>query len=174
MAIPEFCDGYYLPPGEHDASLQEVYERFGCINDIRERVWKKFDFMLSRFSEIHLPLEKVLIDGSFVTNRAEPGDVDAAILIRPHILITVLSCTADEHDQDALKLFSNPQNATAIRAIMGAHVIPAPDETVMNELSSFFRHGIPHQGGLRDPDRTRDPDWVKKPLEKGIINVCHL
>ncbi len=63
-----------LPPGLHEATWDELAERFG-FNQHRQRL----------LSGLRLALEslrvagcrRVYIDGSFVTRKAEPGDFDA-------------------------------------------------------------------------------------------------
>jgi hypothetical protein len=74
MAIPEFRDDGYLPMGLHKASEAEVRERFGSVNsrriELMDRVSKWLE--LARVVKAH----RFLVNGSFVTAKAEPNDVD--------------------------------------------------------------------------------------------------
>jgi hypothetical protein len=76
--IPDFIDvggpWRVLPPGVHDATLEEVESRFAAPG------WRKSLF--SGFMDGVMALRKagcrtVLLDGSFVTEKPFPGDFDA-------------------------------------------------------------------------------------------------
>lgn len=63
-----------LPPGEHPASWQDVYERFGHTR------WRRrlLDGLLDASRLLNAAGgRRVFVDGSFVTAKQEPGDFDA-------------------------------------------------------------------------------------------------
>ncbi len=78
-AIPEFRADGYLPEGLHLASDAEVLFRFGASNRQRRRLALR----LRRWIELarEVGALRLLVDGSFVTNKARPNDVDAVVLL---------------------------------------------------------------------------------------------
>lgn len=169
MPIPNFIDQYHLPPGVHFATLAEVEERFSRHTPERERVWLLFSRLLERLSDLGISPRAMLIDGSFVTGRQVPGDVDAAFLYDPQE-INVRLANCDDHDRDGINLFTDPNCSTALRGVFGAHPLVAKSEGELAAWSLLFRRGMPGQG-LRAPDPTKDPPWVVRPYEKGIIRI---
>lgn len=77
--IPQFRNDGYLPVGLHLATESQVILRFGTLNRrrrhlvIRMRQW----VALAR----QVGAVRLLIDGSFVTAKDEPNDIDAVILL---------------------------------------------------------------------------------------------
>lgn len=172
MPIPEFTDDYHLPPGEHVCTFNEVRARFGCAGQQRQKVWNAFARCYDRIQELRLNPELVLLDGSFVTGRPDPHDVDAALLLSMEDVRKALE-VADDEDKEAIRLFANISPGMSseglIRCLFGAHMIFAFDEGMLATWSLFFRMGV--NGRLRDPDPDRDPPWVRRPAEKGILRV---
>ncbi|MGO9108649.1 MAG: DUF6932 family protein [Thermoguttaceae bacterium] len=76
--IPDFDELGQLPPGVHLASLDEVAERFGSQSEIRREEVESLRWLvpLARCAGI----TRLVINGSFVTDRAEPNDVDCVLL----------------------------------------------------------------------------------------------
>ena len=73
--IPDFDLSGNLPPGVHDANWDEVARRFGWTKRRRE--------LLDGLKAALEPLReagcrRVFINGSFVTDKDEPGDIDVA------------------------------------------------------------------------------------------------
>lgn len=73
--IPDFDDSGKLPPGVHEATWDEIAQRFGWTSRRRE--------LLDRLSAALETLReagcrRVFINGSFVTDKDEPGDIDVA------------------------------------------------------------------------------------------------
>src|SRR3954462_1538084 len=79
MAIPAFCDDGYLPEGLHRATEAEVTFRFGSHGRRRKRL----ALQLRRWGELARVIggRRLLADGSFVTAKEEPNDVDAVLLL---------------------------------------------------------------------------------------------
>src|SRR5437588_10732851 len=77
MPIPAFRDDGYLPEGLHLAGEEEVVERFGRATPRREYLLGR----LRRWLELSRAVgaRRFFIDGSFVTEKAAPGDVDAVV-----------------------------------------------------------------------------------------------
>ena len=79
QAIPSFRADGYLPEGLHPASEAEVLFRFGTSS--RRRI--QLALRLRRWIELARTVgaQRLLIDGSFVTAKEEPNDIDAVLLL---------------------------------------------------------------------------------------------
>lgn len=81
MAIPKFNSKGFLPKGIHDATLSEIKEQFCSFGDIEKRT--KLLKSLSRYIEAvkeHNVIFYICIDGSYVTEKECPGDLDVLIV----------------------------------------------------------------------------------------------
>jgi hypothetical protein len=79
--IPDLNELGYLPPGVHVASLDEVIARFGVGNEQRQAQGESLRWLLPVCRQAGI--SRMLINGSFVTARDEPMDVDIALLQGP-------------------------------------------------------------------------------------------
>jgi hypothetical protein len=96
MPIPELNEAGLLPAGIHQASLEEVRALFGRFQrtDRRPALFAKLSELLGEARSTGLVVA-VVIDGSFVTAKDEPSDIDLILVLDPR------------HDYDAdLKPFS--------------------------------------------------------------------
>ncbi len=77
--IPAFRPDGYLPVGLHVCSETQAVARFGGQN--RRRRW--LTFRVRRWCELGRAIgaNRLLLDGSFVTAKVEPEDVDAVLLL---------------------------------------------------------------------------------------------
>jgi hypothetical protein len=77
--IPEFRPDGYLPAGVHPAEESEVTFRFGSATRRRRRLIIR----LRRWIELsrRVGATRFLADGSFVTAKADPADIDAVVLL---------------------------------------------------------------------------------------------
>jgi hypothetical protein len=71
--IPEFDADGNLPPGIHDATLEEIEVRFG-VNATRKAQIEGLRLALRDLRRARC--STVCLDGSFVTDKAKPGDFD--------------------------------------------------------------------------------------------------
>jgi hypothetical protein len=76
--IPEFDDNGYLPPGVHRAPLEEVAERFGREPELRQAQTESLQWLLDIARRAGA--ERLIINGSYVTDKWEPNDVDCVLL----------------------------------------------------------------------------------------------
>jgi hypothetical protein len=72
-SIPPFDDRGYLPPGVYEADEAEFNRRFG-FNSYRQQLLTGLRAALISLKQAGC--NRVYIGGSFITNKAEPGDVD--------------------------------------------------------------------------------------------------
>lgn len=77
--LPEFQENGFLPPGIHVATLDELAVRFGQQSEIR-RVQIDSVAWLIRLAA-RAGVQRLIINGSFVTDVLEPNDVDCVLLI---------------------------------------------------------------------------------------------
>jgi hypothetical protein len=88
MPIPDLDEEGFLPAGVHDCSLAEIGDRFGRFqgSDRRCRLFEKLDAYVSETGRIGL-IAELVVDGSFVTGKPEPNDVDLVIALDPGIAL---------------------------------------------------------------------------------------
>lgn len=76
--IPDFDEHGNLPPGTYHASVSEVLKRFGSRSPKRKLLTKHLRELLVRLQDIAVG---VYIDGSYITRKLSPGDVDLLIVL---------------------------------------------------------------------------------------------
>jgi hypothetical protein len=82
MNLPELNVDGYLEPGIYLARLPEVLERFGTGTPARE--WQGALLRLIVESARKYPtIKRVLLWGSFISAKPEPGDLDYSIVVDP-------------------------------------------------------------------------------------------
>ena len=127
--LPEFSESSYLPPGLHRANLVEVQQRFGS-NDTRKALLRHLD----NFVELvrNVGAKKLILDGSFVTAKENPADIDV-ILVLPDIF--------DATTREARILLES-------RIRFNIHLFPVRegDDEFLQHWIAFFGHdrnGVP-------------------------------
>jgi hypothetical protein len=68
-----------LPPGAYEASLDELFAAYPPINQQRQILNDSFRFAVEALPSLD-PSLIIFVDGSFVTRKAEPNDVDLLII----------------------------------------------------------------------------------------------
>ena len=79
--IPPFEDNGYLPPGVHQATLDEIEARFGRESELRQVQMESLRWLVDLATRARV--ERLIINGIFVTDVSEPNDVDCVLLIGP-------------------------------------------------------------------------------------------
>lgn len=144
MPIPALNQDGLLPVGIHDCTLDEIRARFGTFrgSDQRPRLLAKLEAFIAEARAAGL-VRSVIVDGSFVTSKAEPNDID---------LIGVVSA---EHDYTADLLPSqyNVLSRFRVRKRFGFDMVAAREGTETGDAVGFFQQvrGQPHlrKGMLR-------------------------
>jgi hypothetical protein len=77
--IPHFRGDGYLPEGLHRATEAEVTFRFGSSSPRRRRLAVRVRRWIELSRLTHA--QRFLVDGSFVTDKNDPNDVDAVVLL---------------------------------------------------------------------------------------------
>jgi Family of unknown function (DUF6932) len=148
MPIPELNEHGFLPEGIHEASLEELRERFGRFQrtDRRPALFVKLSVYLAEVRASGLVVA-VIVDGSFVTAKDEPSDIDLILVLRP-----------DHDDRAELRPFE--YNAVAkhvVRRRFRFDVVSAREGTAEYEKSlNFFQ-------------RVRDRSDLRKGVLKAIL-----
>ncbi len=78
--IPPFDENGCLPPGIHPATLDEIEARFGYAFEIRRVQMQSVRWMVDL--ALRAGVERIVLNGSFVTDIMEPNDVDCVLLFR--------------------------------------------------------------------------------------------
>lgn len=83
MPIPEMIDGF-LPPGVHDCSIEELREVFGRFVTSDHRV-TLFNALAEYWQDARASrlVASLVVDGSFVTAKERPSDVDLLLGLTP-------------------------------------------------------------------------------------------
>jgi hypothetical protein len=77
--LPDFNDDGYLPAGVHRASMEEVTARFGKESELRRVQIESLGWLVALARRAGV--ERIIVNGSFVTDKTEPNDIDCALLI---------------------------------------------------------------------------------------------
>jgi hypothetical protein len=79
--IPAFNDQGYLPPGVHQATMDEILERFGHGSEDRIAGSQSLQWLLPMCRRAGIA--RLILNGSFVTENPEPRDVDCVLIPGP-------------------------------------------------------------------------------------------
>ena len=72
-AIPDFDENGNLPPGVYEVSLEDIGIRF-TWTDRRKKLFEGLKLAIDNLTKANV--KKVWIDGSFVTSKDDPNDID--------------------------------------------------------------------------------------------------
>lgn len=158
MAIPKFNDYGVLPKGIYDCTIEEVYERFGSMNNYRKKRWEKFLLYFKKLKNAKVA-EAIIIDGSFVTDKSNPGDIDIVVHLKPEMLKI--------NANDILKdLFDRVNNTLVYRIEVFPHF--KNHDAFKNDFSEYFQYIRPNvakkRGMVNSIDHNRN-------YHKGIVRV---
>ncbi len=79
MPIPAFRDDGFLPVGIHPATLDEIRNRFGESSQQRRELMQHVVDWVAMLQAVQAL--RLVLDGSFVTEKVSPNDVDAVMLL---------------------------------------------------------------------------------------------
>jgi hypothetical protein len=77
MPVPDFTESGILPAGIHDCTIQEAQQLLSS-NDHRAKIWTGFQGFLNWAGQFP-NLGAIYIDGSYVTDKPLPNDVDVVL-----------------------------------------------------------------------------------------------
>lgn len=82
LMIPQYNDYGYLPVGIHRATLEDIAARFGQESEIRQVQMESLRLLVEL--AWRAGAQRIVVNGSFVTDKLEPNDVDCVLLIGPN------------------------------------------------------------------------------------------
>lgn len=88
MSIPSLQANGELPPGEHKASINEFEAVYGSLTDSR-KLLKQGLHEVARNFELS-GVRTLWIDGSFITDKEDPNDIDGCWEYTPVVDVKVL------------------------------------------------------------------------------------
>lgn len=86
MPIPDLTERGYLPQGRYLCTLDEVRKQFGW-NEHRIQLLRDLKSYLIVWEQV-LPLSRLWIGGSFLTQKEKPGDIDVTAIVREKYVST--------------------------------------------------------------------------------------
>lgn len=140
-SIPAFGADGYLPTGLHAASEAEILFRFGASNARRRRLALRLRRWLELAREVGA--RRFFVDGSFVTAKPHPNDIDAVILVPLDFAAQIDEGIDAALELEQMLLTRRPEELFA-----------AEDEADWDEWLEFF-------------SRTREADGRRK----GVVEV---
>ncbi|MGH8476165.1 MAG: DUF6932 family protein [Methylococcales bacterium] len=126
MTLPLLDEHGNLPAGIHSADLEEIGARFDSGTPARVRGFHKLKF-LHNLGRLRGRLKRFLIFGSFVSDKAEPRDVDV-------VLIMDADFKVEECRRESKTLFSHAD----ADAKFGASVFWMREGMLLEELMMDF------------------------------------
>lgn len=139
--IPDFRDDGYLPEGLHLATEAEISFRFGTCTAQRRRLTLR----IRRWIELSrcVDAQRLLVDGSFVTAKPQPNDVDAVVWLGDDFVDQVSRGDVEAVELEMMLLTRHPEE-----------IFAAEDRRDWEDWVEFF-------------SRTREADGRRK----GIVEV---
>ena len=109
--IPDFREDGYLPEGLHVATEAEMIFRFGSETARRKRLVLR----LRRWIELSRAVSAVrlFVDGSFVTSKPSPNDVDAVVWLPQDFTEQVSAGSASAIELETMLLTRRPEEIFA-------------------------------------------------------------
>ncbi|WP_162632683.1 DUF6932 family protein [Paraliobacillus zengyii] len=147
MPIPDLNKHGFLPEGVYDCSIEELEDIFTNIPNThtRKKHFKSLLEYIEKIKSIKFPCYHLLIDGSYVTNKEEPSDIDIA-------LITTLDFSPMDFKQSHLEVM----HKELVKSKYGFNMYPVFYETEsLREIINFYQ-------GVKPP---------RQHLKKGILRV---
>ena len=149
--IPELEEGV-LPEGVYSCTVDEVEQKFGRFShsDRRPRLTELLRSYIKAADRAGVAVA-VLIDGSYVTSKAEPNDIDLMLVLRSDFELTT----------ELSPMEYNVQSKRMVRKLYGFDVLTAV------EGSGAYDEYL----GLFSQVRLDDPEQSKTRRRKGLLRI---
>ena len=79
--LPEFNKYGNLPAGIYKSSITCIENKFGKSSEERISLFNDFRKFLKMLSPFKKNIKRLILDGSFVTSKESPGDIDCIMII---------------------------------------------------------------------------------------------
>jgi len=86
--IPEFNKYGNLPAGIYKSSITCIEKKFGTNSEKRILLFNNFRKFLELISAFKVKVKHLIVDGSFVTSKESPGDIDCIMIIENNFRFT--------------------------------------------------------------------------------------
>jgi hypothetical protein len=141
--IPAFREDGYLPEGIHRCTEAELTFRFGTQTHRRRQLILRVRRWIGLGRAV--AALRLLVDGSFVTVKPDPNDVDAVMLVPAGFAEQARQGVAAALELEEMFLTRQPEE-----------LFPAEDEAIWRGWCAFF-------------SRTREPDRRRKGLVEVVL-----
>ena len=148
MPIPSLLPNGLLPPGLHEATLQEVARIFGSSNERRQRLQRGLEEVARAARSTDL-FTDIIVDGSFVTNAELPGDVDVVLRTRGEYWSAVIPLERDpegkwltDHDEVKQRLGVQLFIEDAAGTMPDFFALLKPEEALERGVSPTTQRGL--------------------------------
>lgn len=144
MSLPQLNEHRHLPPGIHDASLDDLTDRFGQSSR-RLELLENLRRYLAELRQWPLA-QAVLVDGSFVTDIVEPNDIDLVLVLR------------DDYDltQSVSPFEYNLRSRRRVQRTFGLDLfVVRPNSVDYDRFVDFFSQVRNHPGQIKGIVRVR-------------------
>jgi hypothetical protein len=128
--LPQLTEDGFLPEGEHRATWEEFQHRFVVFNrsDRRLRLAEGLERLVEEARKAGI-VRRILIGGSFVTEKPEPNDFDCILVLDPAVVGKTLR--PSEY---------NLISRRSARRLFGGDVVPVVDGSrALGEYLEFFQ-----------------------------------
>jgi hypothetical protein len=149
--IPQLNDGV-LPIGIHHCTFEEIFSVFGRFNrsDKRPRLTERLRQYIADARNSGIA-SAVIVDGSYVTGKAELNDVDVILVLRSDF----------DLGSELRPMEYNIQSKRAVKKQYGFDVLPAIEGTeVYEEYLQLFSQV-----------RLDDPEQITTRTTKGLLRI---
>jgi len=139
MPIPDLDSEGNLPVGVHQASLEEVLDRFGSGTQQREAVSERLVRARHLASSTGM-LARFVVFGSYVTAKHEPNDMDIVLVMQDDFRLS-------DCPEEALLLFDHER---ADRELKASVFWIRPAHLLAGSIEEFIEHWqVRRDGGRR-------------------------
>lgn len=149
--IPDLDDGV-LPEGVHSCTTEEVEQAFGSFtrSDCRQRLTQTLRRYIEDARKARIAVA-VVVDGSYITAKSEPGDIDLLLALRPDLDLSM----------ELLPMEYNVQSKRMVRRLYGFDVLSAIDgsDAYLKQVDFFSRV------------RLDDPEQRTSRSRKGLLRI---
>lgn len=112
MPLPELQENGLLPQGLHLASLDEIEERFGRQTNRRRTLFERLRTFVGLARRVGA--HRMFVDGSYVTAKPNPGDVDVVIWVGDRFFQLLDSDNEQALTLELMFLTREPKEAFAV------------------------------------------------------------
>lgn len=151
MPLPPLNGAGLLPEGIHDASLADVAAQFGQFqrSDKRQVLVRSLRDFLREATDSEI-VDHLILDGSFVTGKEEPGDIDFIVVLRPG----TIAVGAPELRPDQENVISNHR----VRKRHKFDILVAHNEDMLLKYTNIYREVKEVPGSVKGLIRVRIHD----------------